>query len=443
MTKGQGSSGPTRRHVVQSGAALAVTAAVPQHAQGATSRVLEQTAELSWLGGTPAKVDTELVWGTPWPRGALSASTKFQLTTQNGKSVPVQSWPLAYWPDGTLKWTGHAAGGPLDAETLLLSPGRSAQPADPITVREASGNIVLHSGELECVFPKSGAVLIQSVRNGNRNTNRKPALGGFSPGSQQAISGILRTEWFESRMESVVVEQSGPCALFCAFKASISSDGGVPGCRSRSVFVCMPADLAFGSCIRSSSMAKRRTILYPVWRLALTFLCATNCTIVMCVLRARIAGLWSEAVRNLPGWAPRFALASRFQDQLAGRPAPALSEMTEISRTQLATVPAWDDFKLFQSSADHFDVTKRTVPSASWLQADHGGRASGLGYVGGISGGVVFGVKDFWQRHPTALEINGATSERAKVTLWLWSPDAAPDGSSSLRRSWSRSGDSI
>ena len=25
-----------------------------------------------------------------------------------GQRVEVQSWPLAYWPDGSLKWTGHA-----------------------------------------------------------------------------------------------------------------------------------------------------------------------------------------------------------------------------------------------------------------------------------------------------------------------------------------------
>ncbi|HKB90879.1 MAG TPA: Tat pathway signal sequence domain protein, partial [Opitutaceae bacterium] len=40
--------------------------------------------------------------------------------------------------------------------------------------------------------------------------------------------------------------------------------------------------------------------------------------------------------------------------------------------------------------------------------------------------GVAFGLSDFWQRHPTALEIEGMTREVAKVTLWLWSPDAPP-----------------
>jgi hypothetical protein len=42
------------------------------------------------------------------------------------------------------------------------------------------------------------------------------------------------------------------------------------------------------------------------------------------------------------------------------------------------------------------------------------------------SGGVAFGLRDFWQRHPTGLEITGATGAAATVTLWLWSPQAQP-----------------
>jgi hypothetical protein len=136
-------------------------------------------------------------------------------------------------------------------------------------------------------------------------------------------------------------------------------------------------------------------------------------------------GLWSEAVRNIPGWRPGvFRHADLFQEQLAGRPVMALAEMDEASRAQLETVPAWDDFRLEQTSAGRFQIEKRTSANASWLAAGHGARASGLGYVGGAGGGVAFGVRDFWQRCPTALHVDGARGARAAVTLWLWSPQA-------------------
>jgi hypothetical protein len=43
--------------------------------------------------------------------------------TADGKAIPVQTWPLAYWPDGSLKWSGIAtvvgtdAVGPFKVQT--------------------------------------------------------------------------------------------------------------------------------------------------------------------------------------------------------------------------------------------------------------------------------------------------------------------------------------
>ncbi|HNC24023.1 MAG TPA: Tat pathway signal sequence domain protein, partial [Opitutaceae bacterium] len=58
-----------------------------------------------WLeGGIPA-VRPGTTWGMPWPRGKHAKDTSFSLHGPDGAIVPVQSWPLAYWPDGSLKWT--------------------------------------------------------------------------------------------------------------------------------------------------------------------------------------------------------------------------------------------------------------------------------------------------------------------------------------------------
>src|ERR1051326_4463931 len=89
-------TGPSRRHVIQSGSALAAAAMVPAHA-APTAR---DPVDLHWLGGKRCVCDAGLVWGTPWPRGKLSKSTTFRLITASGEALPVQSWPLAYWPDG-------------------------------------------------------------------------------------------------------------------------------------------------------------------------------------------------------------------------------------------------------------------------------------------------------------------------------------------------------
>src|SRR5689334_21529465 len=151
--------GPTRRHVLQSGSALAAAAMAPAHA--APEPV--EPADLHWLGGKRSTCDAGLMWGTPWPRGKLSKGTTFRLTSASGETVPVQSWPLAYWPDGSLKWTGHAASGPIDAEALRLEPGQPHKPAQPLTVEQTPTKVTLRSGDCVCVIPTSGPVLIESL----------------------------------------------------------------------------------------------------------------------------------------------------------------------------------------------------------------------------------------------------------------------------------------
>jgi len=63
---------------------------------------------LAWLGGASPLAETGISWGVPWARGSVRRDQSFTLTGADGKALPLQSWPLAYWPDGSLKWSGFA-----------------------------------------------------------------------------------------------------------------------------------------------------------------------------------------------------------------------------------------------------------------------------------------------------------------------------------------------
>jgi hypothetical protein len=84
----------------------------------------------------------------------------------------------------------------------------------------------------------------------------------------------------------------------------------------------------------------------------------------------------------------------------------------------------WDSFKLTQPTADGFQIQKRTNAQSAWIAAAAGNRASGLVFAGDVSGGLAVAVKDFWQSHPTSLEVLNATTGAAEVRAWFWSPDA-------------------
>jgi hypothetical protein len=136
-------------------------------------------------------------------------------------------------------------------------------------------------------------------------------------------------------------------------------------------------------------------------------------------------GVWAEAVRTLTGLRRDPGKAAR-QAQVDGKPTPKDDELPRGIRAKLEMVPAWGDFTLTQLSADGFQIRKRTKPGHGWIAAGSGNRAAGTAYVGSISGGVAFGLRDFWQRHPTQLDIRGAAGESADVTVWMYSPEAQP-----------------
>src|SRR3954452_17314421 len=87
---------------------------------------------LDWLedGGLGAAPGSTV--GVPWPKGAYQPDQTFALADADGKAVPVQSWPTAYWPDVSLKWSSHAVGS--GSGKLTLAAGDGAAPDKKVTV---------------------------------------------------------------------------------------------------------------------------------------------------------------------------------------------------------------------------------------------------------------------------------------------------------------------
>src|SRR4051812_13824975 len=63
---------------------------------------------LNWIDGAPPEIETGVSWGVSWPRGEVPPGQALSLSNAAGKAFPLQQWPIAYWPDGSLKWTGLA-----------------------------------------------------------------------------------------------------------------------------------------------------------------------------------------------------------------------------------------------------------------------------------------------------------------------------------------------
>jgi hypothetical protein len=390
---------------------------------------VQPEAELHWLEGGSPPVMTGTTWGVPWPRGTVAKGTEFTVHTASGATVPVQSWPLAYWPDGSLKWTAHALGADSgQVETLTLSPGKPDVPAKAVTVVDSGkgDSIVIDTGVIQCRVAKSGSTLIESISRDGKEMARDGRLVCLlqdQPDLEE--NGSVHSEAFTGRIASVTVEQRGPVRTVVKIEGKHANGKG----RAWLPFVVRLYFYAGSDAIRVM-----HTIIYDgdqnhdfIRGLGLRFSVPMRGELYDRHVRFAGAddGLWAEALRGVTGLRRDPGEAVR-QAQVAGLAAPPLAAWNPEVSGSLDLIPAFGDFMLYQPTADSFEIRKRTKEGYTWLTSAYGQRAAGLGWIGSPQGGMAFGIRNFWQSHPSELDIRGATSDAATVTLWLWSPESRP-----------------
>lgn len=380
--------------------ALAVeqAASIPSTAAGEVT--------LNLLDRKPLPVDSGVSFGVPWPRGVVGKGDRFVLSS-NGKPMPVQSWPLAYWPDGSIKFTGLAtvvAAGDASPVTLRVGQGT---PAGDVRVTKSTGSVIVETGVLRCSIPTSGSNIVESMSIGGKEI----AVNGqlvciLQHGSQAEFDEAPPRERFVSTIKKVDVEQSGPV------RATIRIEGMHKGTKTAREWLPFSVRLYFYTGLTSVRLV--HTIVFDgdqekdfVRGLGLRFAVPMreeprNRTVRFA---GQDGGVFSEPLQ--PGGGSR---AQEEGESFAGN-------------AVFAANAVWDDFRLSQPNPDGFTIRKRTNPKSTWISSWGGGRSAGAAFVGDLGGGLALSVKDFWQSHPAAIDVTRASGREAALTAWLWSPD--------------------
>ncbi|MFI6479371.1 Tat pathway signal sequence domain protein [Nonomuraea sp. NPDC050663] len=347
---------------------------------------------LHWLDGSRGQGTS---WGVPWPRGAHHPGTPFSLG-----EVPLQSWVTATWPDGSIKWSGHAIG-PQDrpAETYTLAAGEPARPEHPVTV----DGLTVRSGPV--TWQLSRDTLIESITYGSREIVRDVRL--VSVKDEETVATVERVTVEQDGPVRAVVRVEGRHGDWLPFSVRLYFYAGARDVRIVHTFVWdgdPERDFLRGLGLKAD-VVMRDELHDRHIRLA------------------GPSGFLTESVRGLTGLRRDPGQAVR-QAQLTGRPVGEIPNPEVAGRLHL--IPAWNDYTLDQNSADGFVLRKRTKRGRGWVTIPAGTRSQGYGYVGGVSGGLGFGLRDFWKLHPTRLDIRNAATELATAAVWLHSPSAPP-----------------
>ena len=393
-----------------------------------------QNVMLSWLGEESPLVPTGISWGVPWPQGAVGPGATFNLSAQD-KSLPLQTWPLAYWPDGSIKWSGFAtvvtAGlkGPI-----ALSSGPSV-PSGALVVTNDGKSVIVDTGAVRCSIPLGdGANLVDSMTiEGREVVGAGQLVCILQNGPEGNADEIHPREKCVGLIKKVTVEQSGPV------RAVVKFEGVHKGAKSGREWLPFHVRLYFYNGATSVRMV--HTIFFDgdqekdfIRGLGVTFAVPLREEIQNRHVRfsGESDGLWSEPIQPLIGRSGPTRIVTDangndvYPSQLEGLRVPNRAQMSRQGLDMVSNWAVWDDFKLVQLNPDGFTIQKRTNPQSTWLFSSAGRRASGLAYVGDVSGGLGVSVKNFWQSYPAELQVQNAGGPAAQLTAWLWSPEAAP-----------------
>lgn len=372
---------------------------------------------LAWLDKQISPFFKGTTWGTPWAKGLHKKGTEFTLKS-NGNDVPTQTWPLAYWPDGSLKWTAHAISkNEKLADNIQLKVGKPVKPTVSLKIQEGANSIKIDTGKIQCEINKKGQTLITSLQRAGQIIAQNGKLV-LSVQDNVEAGETFKIDTFEGKIDKVSVEQSGD------IRAVVKIEGSHQNTSSKSL---LPFVVRLYFYAEAESIRIIHTIIYDgdenkdfIKGLGIRFSVPLKEALYDRHIRfvGENSGVFTEAVQGLSGLR-RDAGRTALDAQIGGK---SVTQLPDNVLKNIQYIPAFGDYTLFQGSPDAFDIQKRTKAGHSWVQSAFGGRASGTGYFGTPKGGIAFGIRNFWQSFPAQIDIKNAHTEQGEVTLWFWAP---------------------
>ncbi len=379
---------------------------------------------LGWAGGAEAAGrDGECVpvrFGVPFPAGALSEQTQFTL---GGEQVDFR--PLAYWPDGSVKWAGFEGAVTMRDSyelkpELKTSKGKKTA-GQALSVRETESQYAIDNGCYRLWLPKRPLrAFVDSMRTGGNITLREASLVScLTTEDEEQTCSIDSLRLLRKGEVSAAFKVYGHLegARTPSFILHLYLVAGTPEIRMVHTFIYNIGEeesAPFGTVnrdpmIRSIGVRFRVPLSDELYNRHVFF--ETDTTV------------WHESVENLSGRKP-FTQGLNASQRNGERIDSSRLEDTDCFMTEhLAT---WDGFRLSQPNDMGWTLRKRAKQNTPWIGTFAGHRAGGTFALADSKGGLRVKLKDFWQSCPSTLQIDGATEKEASMTVYLWSPEAEP-----------------
>src|SRR5690606_2992854 len=201
------------------------------------------------------KAATGFTFGHPWPKGALQAKESLFLLDHHNNKKPLQTWVTATWPDGSVKWTGHAVeAGSAIGTNFRIAKGATVKGKHKVTVRKSGKQLIVDTGVIRCTINTVGKTLFESITRGKKVIAKNARFIGQRQSSAEiSTDEPLVVNNFQAFIQSVKVEQDGPV------RATLKVDGVHQDDQARQ---CLPSSLRMYFYAGGDSLKISHTFIY-------------------------------------------------------------------------------------------------------------------------------------------------------------------------------------
>lgn len=390
---------------------------------------MSKEVELRWLKGRSE--GGYVTFGVPWKKGEVTRD-KCAFKVMDGKVEKLtQTKPIAYWQDGSVKWTSHTV--KLDGDSVTLKPvfkegvGGACGYVGGNKISETNSEITVDNGVYTAGFPKNGTVLMKTpYADASLRMIREERSAENGAEVKKAIP-------YTGEIETAQIEDNG------ALKTVIRVEGTHRAADGKKLLRYI---VRFTVLNGERSVKIMHTFLFDgdektdfIKGVGIEF--ARKMEGEQYNRRIKITGdcgVMHEAVQILNLWRPRLGPGIWSQPihskQLAGgkisfEGVTDLRNGNPVTKEDVANATCWDSYRLQQTSPDSFTVKKRTVSDeCTFIKSNWGKRSKGLMYIADENSGIAVCIRDFWQKYPTSIYSEGLSTDNAKLTAWIYPPDA-------------------
>ena len=385
----------------------------------------------------PQRNSVPVTFGAPWARGEIKRDDAIRLLDEAGKNIPVQTKPIAFWPDGSVKWTAVSAVAE-NSGNLKVAVGQPAMPEVPVTIEEKNDVVVIDNGLISCEIGLGDTPIRKLSRSGMSGTSG--ALRTYLERKEEEF-GIVTSKVYalNGNAQKITVEENGPV------RALIKIEGvHEPVCKALSLKACYfpftvrlyvfagsdeikivhtfgidldpEKDQLKGVCIELDlpvNGARYNRHVGFVGEEGMFYESALNLF--------RGGGIWKKVDVLTSSTSPEESQAL-YERQLRDGQFCTLDPHKNADLIDIISDNAvWNRFILRQITCDSYRISKQTHPGCAVIPAAFGARSNGAIFVGSEGCIVSAAVKDFWRKAPMALEVDGLLEDRAKLKIWLCS----------------------